>query len=90
MLDLGIIRSASPGTFCLLPLGERSLGKLINIVDREMENLGAQKLLLPLLTSGDLWKITGRWKTAGTELFTLKDRHNKEFVLSPVCSHVNW
>nr|CAD7438110.1 unnamed protein product [Timema bartmani] len=83
MLDRGIIRQASTGTFYLLPLGERALQKLIKIVDKEMQGIGAQKLLLPLLTSGELWKITGRWDTAGPELFTLRDRHDRDYVLSP-------
>jgi prolyl-tRNA synthetase len=59
MQDLGVIRQASPGAFHLLPLGERSLQKLIRIVDDEMGKIHAQKLLLPLLTSGELWKSTG-------------------------------
>lgn len=59
MHDLGVIHQASPGAFHLLPLGERSLQKLIRIVDDEMCNIDAQKLLLPLLTSGELWKSTG-------------------------------
>nr|CAD7567633.1 unnamed protein product [Timema californicum] len=83
MLDRGIIRQASTGTFYLLPLGQRALQKLIKIVDKEMQGIGAQKLLLPLLTSGELWKTTGRWDTAGPELFTLRDRHDRDYVLSP-------
>ncbi|PNF23894.1 putative proline--tRNA ligase, mitochondrial [Cryptotermes secundus] len=83
MHDLGVIRQASPGAFHLLPLGERSLQKLIRIVDDEMCKINAQKLLLPLLTSGELWKSTGRWEDIGEELFTLKDRHDRELVLSP-------
>jgi prolyl-tRNA synthetase len=59
MQDLGVIHQASTGVFHLLPLGERSLQKLINIVDDEMSKINAQKLLLPLLTPGELWKITG-------------------------------
>jgi prolyl-tRNA synthetase len=59
MQDMGVIRQASPGAFYLLPLGERSLQKLIRIVDDEMCKINAQKLLLPLLTSGELWKSTG-------------------------------
>ena len=59
MQDLGVIHQASTGVFHLLPLGERSLQKLINIVDDEMSKISAQKLLLPLLTLGELWKVTG-------------------------------
>lgn len=59
MHDLGVIHQASPGAFHLLPLGERSLQKLIRIVDDEMCKINAQKFMLPLLTSGELWKSTG-------------------------------
>ncbi|KAJ9600419.1 hypothetical protein L9F63_009275, partial [Diploptera punctata] len=83
MVDLGIVKQATSGSFHLLPLGERALHKLTCLVDEEMERIGAQKLLLPLLTPGELWRKTGRWDETREELFTLQDRHNKEFVLSP-------
>ena len=87
MVDLGIIKQSSTGAFHLLPLGERALDKLTCLVDHEMHQIGAQKLLLSLLTPGELWRKTGRWDESGEELFTLKDRHDKEFVLSPVGKH---
>ena len=62
MQDLGVIHQASTGVFHLLPLCERSLQKLINIVDDEMSKISAQKLVLPLLTLGELWKVTGMTK----------------------------
>jgi prolyl-tRNA synthetase len=65
MLDLGVIRQASAGVFHLLPLGERSLQKLISIVDDEMSKINAQKVMLPLLTPGELWKSTGLTATCG-------------------------
>lgn len=65
MLDLGVIRQASAGAFHMLPLSERSLQKLISIVDDEMSKIDAQKLMLPLLTPGELWKTTGQTATCG-------------------------
>lgn len=59
MLELGYIRPASPGCYHLLPLALRSLQKLINIVDQEMENIGGQKLMFPTLTAAKLWEATG-------------------------------
>ena len=56
---MGIVRQSSPGMFTFLPLGLRSLEKLQRIVDEEMKIAGCQKLQLPLLTSGSLWKKTG-------------------------------
>lgn len=84
MIDVGIIRQAASGMYNLLPLGLRALDKLRVLVDEEMEKIDAQKILMPHLTSTDLWKTTGRLDAAGTELFTLQDRHNREYVLSPV------
>ncbi|CAG8788868.1 17623_t:CDS:2, partial [Acaulospora morrowiae] len=53
------------------------------IVDQELEKIGAQKLLLPILLSANLWKKTGRWDAFGTELFQLRDRKDSEFCLAP-------
>lgn len=59
MLELGIIRQASPGSFHFLPLGLRALEKLIRLVDLEMSRIGAQKVMFPTLTNAKLWESTG-------------------------------
>lgn len=59
MLDLGIIRSANPGNFHLLPLGLRALDKLRSLIDEEMHKIGGQKLKLPALTQAALWEKSG-------------------------------
>ena len=84
MVDAGIIRKVSTGIYSLLPLGVRVLQKLTDIVDHEMSKIGAQKILLPALTPEKLWRKSDRLKDAGRELFSLKDRHNISYVLSPV------
>ncbi|XP_043268830.1 probable proline--tRNA ligase, mitochondrial [Venturia canescens] len=83
MVDMGIIKQANPGMHTLMPLGLRVLQKLINIVDKEMNKLGAQKLLLPNLTNASLWEKTNRLQNVDNELFTLQDRHKNVFILSP-------
>ncbi|KAG5307355.1 SYPM protein, partial [Acromyrmex insinuator] len=83
MINYGIIKPLSIGMYALLPLGMRILNKLIDIVDKEMMNIGAQKILLPALTPAALWKKTDRYDSNKTELFTLTDRHKKEYILSP-------
>lgn len=84
MLDMGIIRQSNTGMYTLLPLGYRALEKLISIVDNEMFKIGAQKMLLPHLTNQKLWEKSGRLKAMGSELLTLKDRHDCGYILSPV------
>ncbi|XP_050452625.1 probable proline--tRNA ligase, mitochondrial isoform X1 [Cataglyphis hispanica] len=83
MINYGIIKPVSIGMYALLPLGMRVLNKFINLVDKEMTNIGAEKILLPALTSTSLWKKTNRYDSNKAELFTVKDRHEKEYILSP-------
>ncbi|XP_063231825.1 probable proline--tRNA ligase, mitochondrial [Bacillus rossius redtenbacheri] len=83
MMDQGVIRHAGVGSFHLLPLGVRALRKLTRIASREMQSLGAQRVKLPFLTPGELWRRTGRWEAAGPELFRVRDRHSRDYVLSP-------
>lgn len=70
--------------YALLPLGLRVMNKLIDLVDNEMEKAGAQKLQLPALTSFKLWKRTDRFESNKIELFKVEDRHDMQYILSPV------
>ncbi|XP_027224345.2 probable proline--tRNA ligase, mitochondrial [Penaeus vannamei] len=83
MVNCGILSSRSNGMYAFLPLGQRALTKLTKVIDEEMASVNAQRLSLPLLTPGQLWKITGRWESTGQELLKVKDRHEKDYVLSP-------
>ncbi|XP_023021392.2 prolyl-tRNA synthetase 2-like protein, mitochondrial [Leptinotarsa decemlineata] len=83
MLDLGFIQQASPGCFHFLPLGLKSLNKLIKIVDDEMFKICGQKVLFPGLTNDKLWKNSGRLNEPVAELFQVKDRHHQNYILSP-------
>lgn len=56
---MGVVRQSSPGMYALLPLGLRSLEKLVRLVDEELRKAGCQKLQLPFLTAGNLWQTTG-------------------------------
>lgn len=84
MINNGLIKQTSNGMYALLPLGMRILDKLTKIVDTEMTKIGAQKILLPALTPTHLWKKTERFDESRAELFTLKDKNDKQYVLSPV------
>uniref|UniRef100_A0A1Y9IVS2 Probable proline--tRNA ligase, mitochondrial n=1 Tax=Anopheles minimus TaxID=112268 RepID=A0A1Y9IVS2_9DIPT len=87
MLEQGLIRQAGNGTFYLLPLLQRSLQKAIDLIDQHMAKIGAQKLTLPLLTSAELWKKSGRLGSndsgTPTELLQTTDRHGKVQILGP-------
>lgn len=83
MLDLGIIRQANPGIFHYLPLGVRAVEKLIKVIDKEMHNIDAQKVIFSSLINAKLWRKTGRLDNS-TELFKVADRHKSVYILSPV------
>lgn len=79
----GLIRKVSAGIYDYLPLGLRVLYKVEKIVREEMEQAGAQEILMPALQPAELWQETGRWKQYGKELVRLKDRHDRDFCLGP-------
>lgn len=83
MMEAGLIRQASLGTFHLLPLTQRALEKLIKVIDLEMQKVGGQKIAMPGMTPASLWKTSGRFEDYGAELLTLKDRHGIEYCLGP-------
>lgn len=83
MIRAGLIRREAAGLYDFLPLGLRSLRKIEAIVREEMERAGAVEFLLPILTSGDLWRQSERWDAMGPEMMRLRDRHKKDYCLGP-------
>jgi len=83
MLRAGLIRPVASGLYSFLPLGYRVLDKIIRIVREEMDNIGAEQLLLPFVQPAELWIKSGRWKEYGRELLRFQDRKGSWFVLSP-------
>jgi prolyl-tRNA synthetase len=83
MLRAGYIRKVAAGVYTYLPLGFRTLNKVIQIVREEMTRAGAQEVLMPTLLPAELCQETGRWQIYGKELFRIKDRHDRDFCLGP-------
>ncbi|XP_023241883.1 probable proline--tRNA ligase, mitochondrial [Centruroides sculpturatus] len=83
LLKHGLIQVSSTGIYHFLPPMVKALEKLINIVDEEMKNIGGEKMIMPSLTPGRLWKFSGRWDKIGEELYKLKDRNDTEMCLGP-------
>ena len=83
LVDYGLIRHCHQGSYAYLPLALRSLSKLERLIDSELYKIGCQKILLPTMTDGNLWKKSGRWKSVDGELFKLKSRKDQDFVLGP-------
>src|SRR6201984_1278284 len=81
LLRAGYIRQLMAGHYSLLPLGQRVRLKVIGIIREEMNRIGAQELLMPVMPPAELWIKSGRWELMGDELFRLKDRKGADFVL---------
>jgi len=88
MIKAGLIRQVASGIYNWLPLGIRVLRKVESIVRCEMDNSGAQEILMPMVQPGELWKESGRWQQYGKELLIFEDRHNREFCLGPTHEEV--
>ena len=57
----GFIRQLSAGIYSILPLGQRSILKITDIVREEMERVGCQEFYLPALNPREVWEESGRW-----------------------------
>lgn len=88
LLERGsFIKPLSSGVYNFLPLGFRVLSKISQIIRQEMEQIGAQELLLASLHPKELWAKTGRWEKM-TDLYKLKEKDKKEWALGPTHEEV--
>lgn len=81
LLRAGFIRQNASGIYSYLPLANKVLKKIEQIVREEMDAAGSVELLMPAMQQAELWQESGRWYTYGPELMRMKDRHNREFAL---------
>jgi prolyl-tRNA synthetase len=79
LVRAGYIRQVGAGLWSFLPLGWRVHRKVEQIVREEMDAIGAQEFLAPVLTPVELWEATGRDKI--TEIFHTTDRAGRRFIL---------
>ena len=80
MVRAGLIRQVGSGLWSWLPAGWRVHEKIVQIVREEMNAIGGQEMLMPVLHPAEPWRRTGRY--AIEELFKLKDRRGADLVLA--------
>lgn len=83
LVRAGMIKKLSNGIYMILPMGKKVLEKVEYIVRDEMDKHGAQELLMPALIPEDVYVASGRRASFGSNMFSLKDRYNKPYVLGP-------
>jgi prolyl-tRNA synthetase len=80
MVRAGLIRQLGTGLWTYLPAGWRSLRKVERIIREEMEAIGCQEMLMPVLQPAEPWEKTGRIEIE--EMFKLEDRKGSPLVLA--------
>ncbi len=80
MVRAGLIRQVGSGLWSWLPAGWRTHQRVVQIVREEMNAIGGQEMLMPVLHPAEPWRTTGRY--AIEELFKLKDRRGADMVLA--------
>lgn len=83
LLRAGYIRQVAAGIYSYLPLANRVLEKLKTIMREEFEKIDAVEMLMPALLPAELWKESGRYETYGPNLYRLKDRNDRDYILGP-------
>ena len=80
MVRAGLIRQMGAGMWTWLPAGWRGHQRVVGIIREEMERIGGQEMLMPVLQPAEPWRKTGRIEI--DELFKLSDRKGSELVLA--------
>src|SRR5919106_5320356 len=80
MVRAGLVRQLAAGLWTFLPAGWRVHRKVEQIIREEMDAIGGQEMLMPVLQPAELWKRTGRYGIE--ELFKLEDRRESDLVLA--------
>jgi len=88
MVRAGMIRKLAAGIYTYMPLGWRSLMKMMEIVRREMDAAGAVELLMPSIQPAELWQESGRWDVFGDLLLRMQDRNHRDFAFGPTHEEV--
>ena len=88
MLRAGLIRKLASGLYSWLPLGNKVLRKITNIVREEMDKSGAMEVSMPIVQPAELWQESERWSQMGPELLRIQDRHKRDFCLGPTHEEV--
>ena len=83
MLRAGLVRQQAAGIYSWLPLGQRVLARIEQIVREEQDRAGAIEILMPTIQPADLWRESGRYDDYGKEMLRIVDRHDRDMLYGP-------
>ena len=81
LLRGGFVRQLAAGVYSHLPLAQRALLRIRQIIREEMNRIGGQEFHLPAIHPAEIWQATGRWEVMGDNMFRLKDRWGRDMCL---------
>ncbi|MBN1356565.1 proline--tRNA ligase [bacterium] len=82
LLKAGFIQPLAAGIYTYLPFAVRVMAKIQAIIREEMNAIGGQEILMPVMQPAELWMETGRYQNIGSELVRFKDRAGRQMVLA--------
>ncbi len=82
LMRAGFIRQLASGIFSYLPLAQRALSKIEQVIREEMEAIGGQEIKMPVVHTADVWKASGRYEEYDESLTRFHDRHGRDMVLA--------
>jgi prolyl-tRNA synthetase len=82
MVRAGLVRQLAAGIYVYLPAGWRVMQKIAAVIRDEMNGIGCQEMLMPVINPAEIWQQSGRWDAIGGELFRLKDRKGADMALA--------
>ena len=82
LIRAGYVRQLAAGLYSYLPLAQRSLRKIEQILREEMDAIGGQEMCMPVVHPAEIWQESGRWCEIGEEMGRFHDRKGRDLVLA--------
>ncbi|MDH5606422.1 MAG: proline--tRNA ligase [Anaerolineae bacterium] len=82
LVRAGFIRQLGAGVYSTLPMAKRSIDKLENIMREEINRIGGQEIVMPVVNPAEVWKETNRYFEIGDEMSRFQDRKGADMVLA--------
>lgn len=81
LIRAGYIKQVSNGIYTLMPPAQKVSLKIQNIIREEMNKVGGQEVLFPVVMPREMWDLSGRYSSIGSEMLRFKDRNNHDMLL---------
>jgi len=82
LLRGGFVTTLAAGFYTYLPMGFRVFQKIYRIIQEELNKIGVEDMVMPVVQPGRIWKETKRFFEVGPELWKIKNRSEEDFVLA--------